>query len=348
MYSTFGHSAMRVTDSSHHTDVVYNYGTFDFDDPNFYTKFAKGKLLYYLSTQDYDGFRKDYEEEKRGITEQVLNLNCKEKERLYRLLIQNLEGNNKFYKYDFLFDNCTTRLRDLLKNSADSGIYYKRIAFPKARFRQLIYEYLDHNDKQWGKLAIDIFLGARVDAIMTNEQSMFLPDYLMKGFDSGYIASKPVVSSKGSILLYTGNANNRNYFADPIFIFSLLFIIVVLLSSSDNSKVKKALVFFDIFFFFLIGMIGIMLLFMWFVSDHTLCKDNYNLLWAVPTHAVIALFLGSKRKWVQGYLKCNALLCSLLLLAWIFLPQHLNTSLIPIVLILLFRSLRRRAINSIS
>ena len=86
LYSTFGHSALRVTDSLNNDDIVYNYGTFDFDEPGFYMKFIRGKLMYYLSTEDFNSFKEFYQSEQRGITEQILNLSSSEKKK-YKTVI---------------------------------------------------------------------------------------------------------------------------------------------------------------------------------------------------------------------------------------------------------------------
>ena len=112
LYTTFGHSAIRVIDSAEGSDRVYNYGTFDFSDPTaFYVKFIKGgkDLKYFLSVDDFPDFMREYEYYQRSVREQELNLNCGEKTRLKLALLNNAMGENKFYKYDFLFDNCSTR-----------------------------------------------------------------------------------------------------------------------------------------------------------------------------------------------------------------------------------------------
>src|SRR4051812_21975801 len=92
LYSTFGHTAIRITDSVTRTDIVYNYGTFDFDDPNFYMKFVRGKLDYFLSAAYYPDFMYEYQEEQRSVTEQVLNLNCAQKLQIIRALELNMQG----------------------------------------------------------------------------------------------------------------------------------------------------------------------------------------------------------------------------------------------------------------
>lgn len=339
LYSTFGHSAVRVTDSSSNEDIVYNYGTFSFDEPGFYMKFIRGKLLYYLSTQDFNSFKQDYEQEKRSMVEQVLNLSCNEKQKMAKLLLQNLMGANKFYKYDFFFDNCTTRLRDLLEKSVDSSVHYASILQRPTTFRKHIFEYMDLNNFQWTKLGMDLLLGAKTDAVMSNREAMFLPDYLLKGFDSATIGGRPVVISKNILIDIAGVKEQSNFFTSPLFIFSLLFVIVILLSVSKNNSIQKLLYGFDGFIFFIAGFSGILILFMWFGTDHIVCQNNYNLLWTWPTHFVMAFFIHSRKNWPKIYFSITAVAQMLVLFVWFFLPQQMNPAFIPIVLLLIFRSI---------
>jgi len=338
LYSTFGHSALRVTDSASHDDIVFNYGTFDFNEPGFYLKFIRGKLMYYLSTEDFASFRDFYKAEKRGITEQILILSSSEKNKIIQLLRQNLESENRFYKYDFLFDNCTTRLRDLVEKTADTAIVFGNVLKGKKRFRQLIYEYLDYGDKQWSKLGIDLLLGSKTDAIMTNRQVMFLPDYLMKTFDSSKIDGKPLVGSSKNLYSISSQNNRNGFVTHPAFIFSILFLIITGLSFSKNNSIQKFIYGFDGFLFFTTGLLGILILFMWFGTDHTMCKDNYNLLWAWPTHAVAAFYIHSRKPNTVICFKIITIVTSAVLLVWFLLPQHMNTSLIPFILLLILRS----------
>lgn len=339
LYSTFGHSALRVTDSVNNEDMVYNYGTFNFDEPDFYTKFVRGKLMYYLSTEEFTSFKEAYLQENRSMTEQVLNLSCNEKQKMVLLLQQNLMGENKFYKYDFLFDNCTTRLRDLLEKSSDSVVHYSNIIKEKTTFRRHIFEYMDYNDKQWTKLGMDILLGNNTDKVMSNREAMFLPDYLFKGFDSGRIGNKPIVEFKVGIIDLPLVKPAKNLFTNPVFIFWLLLVTIVLLSLSKNEGVKKILHGFDGFFFFITGIAGILMLVMWVGTEHIVCRNNYNLLWAWPTHAVMAFFIHSKKQGVKKYFFFAAILYVVVFCLMIFIPQPFNSSLMPIFLLLIFRSI---------
>lgn len=338
LYSTFGHSALRVADSSAGTDIVYNYGTFNFDEPGFYTKFIRGKLLYYLSTEEYPSFVKSYEWEKRNIIEQVLDLSCAEKENMMRLLKENLSGDNRYYKYDFLFDNCTTRLRDLLEKSAGGGVNFLPIVIEGARFRQLIHVYLDDNGKQWSKLGIDLLLGAKTDAVMSNREAMFLPDYLLKGFDSGHIAGRPVVLEKNKVIDLPMEYSGSDWLTSPLVIFSLLCLGILFISFSNSPHAKRFLAGFDGFLFFMTGFAGMVILFMWFGTDHVMCSNNYNLLWAWPTHAIAAFFLHRKRKWREWYFTLTTVALLLVLVLWRFLPQQMNPAFLPLVILLIIRS----------
>lgn len=337
LYSTFGHSALRVTDRVNHTDIVYNYGTFNFDEPGFYTKFIRGKLMYYLSTEDYPSFMYMYELEGRGIAEQVLNLNCQEKRKIRDLLSQNLLPGNRYYKYDFLFDNCTTRLRDLIEET-DTSVHFAPVLSKPRTFRNLIHSYLNSNHKWWSKLGIDLLLGSRTDAVMTPHQVMFLPDFLMKTLDSSTIQQKDLVKEKQNILAAQLPEDLKNNLTTPIFIFSCLFAVIAFLSFFKSKAMHEILLRFDSFLFFITGLLGILFLFMWFGTDHIMTKANYNLLWAWPTNVVFAFFLRKTKRWVFFYLCIYATFSLIVLALWFLLPQQLNPAIIPIMGILIFRS----------
>ena len=339
LYSTFGHSAYRVIDSNSMTDVVYNYGTFNFDDDGFYLKFVRGKLLYYLSTENFRDFKAFYQSENRGITEQVLNLTAPEKVSIRHFLNENLKGDNKYYKYDFFFDNCTTRLRDILKKQHDSIFCQKPVMPAGSSFRKAIHEYLDKNGHYWSELGMDILLGQPCDAVMTAEQMQFLPDNLMKSLDSSNIDHR-LVLSETNLYPIAEEHNKKSFFTPPV-VFWLLFGIIVLLGFWKNNIARAFLQGFDGMFFFFTGLLGIILILMWTGTDHAMCKNNFNLLWAWPTHIIMAFLVNSKKRWVKKYFGVTAIVLVLLLLAWFVLPQQMNNALIPVVLLLVWRSAYR-------
>ena len=339
LYSTFGHSAIRVYDSVNNADLVFNYGTFDFYDPQFYNKFVKGKLLYFVSIDTLPSFLSEYDYYKRGIVEQAINISCDDKQKLVSALFENAKDENKYYRYDFNYDNCTTRLRDMLEKAAGRQLETKNILpKPNTTFRNLIHIYLDRGGQQWSKLGIDMLLGNPMDKKVTNREAMFLPDYLLMALDSSKLNEQPVVQEK-KILLNHFEAYKTKSGITPFIVFGVLFLIIAALSFFTRSSWNLFFKIFDFFFFVFVGLIGMLILFMWFGTEHAMCKNNFNLLWALPAHLPVAFLLFNKKQWINNYFRFIFFYTIALLLAWFFLPQQFNAALLPIVGIILIRSL---------
>ena len=337
LYSTFGHTALRIIDSSRQFDIVFNYGTFDFSDPNFYTKFVKGKLEYFLSVSSYPEFLEEYIADQRSVWEQVLQLNCEQKMAIVQAIETNMIGANRFYKYDFLYDNCTTRVRDLIFKNIDSLQMHSRIIEEGTTSRDLIHTYLDAGGEPWSKLGIDILLGSKLDKPVTNYEAMFLPEYLMKGVDSAYTPkNKRIVLSEREV--YEANPSDTataRYV--PLFIISMIcFLFFIFYFMSTNWAVKFTK-FLDSLLLYITGLAGLLLLFMWFGTDHVVCRDNYNLLWALPTNFIAAFFVWKNPPWLRAYFYLAFAIYALLLVFWFWLPQYINFSILPLILLMLFR-----------
>jgi hypothetical protein len=336
LYEVFGHSGLRVIDSSSVTDYVYSYGNFNFADKNFYLKFIRGKLLYFVDADNFEDFKDQYQSDNRNITEQVLNLSAAEKIKIEEALIENSKEENKYYKYDFFLNNCTTRLRDIIQDNKHPHPVFKYVMPAGTTFRQAIHQYLNNGNKYWGELGIDIFLGQPTDAVMTIPQSEFLPDNLMKSLDSSN-NNHQLVSNKSNLFSVKNNENGSSLFT-PFKVFTLLFLIILLLSFSKNKFALLFLKGFDGFYFLMTGLLGILLIFMWTATDHAMCKNNFNLLWAWPTNVIVAFFTNSNKVWVKSYFIISAAALAIVLAVWFFLPQLMNNALIPLVLILIVRS----------
>ncbi|MFN2457268.1 MAG: DUF4105 domain-containing protein [Chitinophagaceae bacterium] len=337
LYSTFGHTALRVKDSITGTDIIYNYGTFEFG-ADFYTKFIKGKLLYFLSVENFNDFIYNYQAESRSIVEQDLVLNCDETQKLLTALQTNAREENKYYRYDFLFDNCTTRARDIVAQNTGSPVLFNNI-LPKdiPTFRNLIHTYLNRGGQYWSKLGIDLLLGSKLDKKVTTHQAMFLPDYLLKGFDNAIIKNRPLVTPPKGVLQMPSLLNKGSLFR-PAIVFSLLLLLIVALVFIKAGWAKKTLYVFDFIWFLMLGLSGFLILFMWFGTDHMLCRNNYNLIWALPTHLPVAFVLHKNKDWIKKYLRGVFWVCIIFLASWFFLPQYLNPSLLPVILLIIFRS----------
>lgn len=337
LYSTFGHTAVRVQERTTGIDDVYNYGAFEFEE-DFYMKCVRGRVKYSLLAQSFPEFMYQYQYESRSVVEQDLAFTCQQKVKLYAALRRNTLPENRFYRYDFLFDNCTTRARDMIDSGGHAAVRFQNIlATNPLTFRDHIDVYLNKGRQDWSQLGIDLLLGAKMDRPATNREAMFLPDNLMIAFDRATVDNRPLVASKRTILEMPLVAA-ESHFITPVIAFGLFFLLVAALTFIKANWAKKVVSAIDFILFFILGLVGILLLFMWFGTDHALCANNYNLLWALPTNVVAAFVVHKQSGWVKKYFTLVFWLTLLLLVAWAFLPQRMNAGFLPLVLTVALRS----------
>ena len=164
----------------------------------------------------------------------------------------------------------------------------------------------------------------------------FLPDNLMISLDS---SDHPMVLTHQQLIKLA--PQHKGSFISPLLVFSLLLLMIIVLSRVNNKWVGIFLQGFDGILFFCTGILGIIIILMWTATDHIMCSDNLNLLWAWPTHSFAAFFVYSKKSWAKKYFGFTAIALSIFLLAWFFLPQQMNTAVIPILLLMIYRSAGR-------
>ncbi|MGY5354035.1 Lnb N-terminal periplasmic domain-containing protein [Wenyingzhuangia sp. IMCC45467] len=276
LYAAFGHSAIRVKDPAHNIDRVYNYGTFDFNTPNFYLKFCKGQLLYQLSSYEYKYFPYEYYKENRWIKSQVLNFTKEENQKIFDYLEWNALAENKDYLYDFFYDNCATKMYEVIEKSVGK-IDFNYSEFPKdLTHRDLIHKYLAKNS--WSKFGIDLALGAVIDKKATLKQYMFLPDYVYSGLKDSTINGKKLVKNDGFIL-----PDHQLALPKTPFLLSPLFLSILIISITFYLRIfnKETRVWFNVVSI-TYGVLGLVLFALWFLTEHSTTKINMNLLWANP------------------------------------------------------------------
>ena len=336
---SFGHSAFRVRDNANRIDLVFNYGVYDFNTPNFYTKFAQGKLNYKLGLNYYNDFFESYAAQNRTIREQTLNLTQNEKQQLFNFLLNNAKPENKYYLYDFFYDNCATRIKDVINNALnDNLVFHKPNGFKPKTFRKLIYSNLDKNS--WGSLGIDVALGSIIDKKATAEEHMFLPKYIYTFFETATFSNsgKPLVKQSRILFKKRDKPSSSSFLTSPLIIFGIIGFIILFITYRDykNTKQSKWL---DITIFIITGLIGLLILLLWFATDHESTANNYNLLWAFPINlfVIAQLYKKTKKKWFVKYLKFLVILLCLLTLHWIIGIQVFAIGLIPFLIALLIR-----------
>jgi hypothetical protein len=338
---SFGHSAFRVKDTNQNIDVVYNYGVYDFNTPNFYLKFAQGKLLYNLDRNNFSPFYNYYAKQNRWIKEQILNLNSTEKQDVFNFLQANYEPENRSYKYDFFFDNCATKIRDVLVIVLKNKIsYLDRFDSNSYTFRELIQKNVYWNT--WGSFGMDIAIGAVVDQKASFWEYQFLPEYVFKEADKAKLnrGQEEISLVKTTINLFINSPkeNKSNFFTSPLFIMGLLAFIILGITYKDF-KNKTRSRWLDIGIYSITGVIGVLLLLLWFATDHSTTHNNYNLLWAFPLSLFFVLTIAKKnpRPWLRRYVFFQILMLILLCLHWITGVQVFTFVLIPLFVALIVR-----------
>lgn len=353
LYAAFGHSAIRVHDPIRGIDEVYNYGTFDFDTPGFYVKFMRGKLNYRIDKDPFRRFQYAYNVRNRAVVQQTLTLDSTARQKLYDMLETNYLPENRYYLYDFFFDNCSSRIRDIfVEVLGDSLVFESEFIEEQKTFRELLDENLQ--SKQWSDFGIDLGLGADVDQIAEPINYMFLPEYLEAAFDNAFVIKNgekiPFVKQKTTIVDKPPISPDYPFWKRPIFLFSVLFLLILAWSFYHPPNLNK--LYLDKFIFLVIGIVGLILFLLWAATDHSTTDNNFNILWANPIHLLtfVLLFYTSKIKRLYLYFLFFVVLNTSFLLLWKFLPQALHIAFIPIMLTIILRCgvlyyyLRKRAL----
>lgn len=345
VYSLFGHSAIRVFDPIRGIDVTFNYGTFSFGNPlTFVPRFAYGKLDYMLAVDRTADAITHYLYEERPVVEQILNLDREQRTALFQFLANNARPENRTYRYDFLFDNCSTRIRDAFESTLGDAVTFTPLPDPQKSFRDLLDPYLlERPDLDLG---IDLLLGSPVDRIAAPDEAVFLPDVLKEHFDHARIVSDgkevPLVARTDTILHIDGYAAPEPAFPWPGLILTALFLVGLALTIVDFRKKSYRFRWLDVLVFSLAGVAGLLIAFLWFISEHHVTANNWNVLWALPTHLVAAILLvkesWSSKRWLRYYLGVSALLATLIVAGWPFWPQDFHRAAIPLILLVLLRS----------
>lgn len=303
LYSKFGHSAIRIKDFEQNIDVVYNYGVFDFDAPNFYLNFAKGKLDYMLARHRTNSFVNAYRQEGRWIHEQVIQFTDAEKQKLFSLLEENAKPENRTYSYDFFYNNCATKIIDVLSEATNNRIEYNEDFIENnVSFRALINNEIGTNS--WGSFGINLALGSVIDVEASDFEHRFLPKYVEKQLDNSQYKDRALVVKQIPLLEEAPNKDQTsNFISTPLF-WGLILLIFSLGASYYQWKYKSYPKAWDAILFSLSGALGLFLLALWFLTDHTATANNYNILWALPFNVLLAceILRGFKHPKTSKYL----------------------------------------------
>lgn len=362
LYSIFGHSAVRIADSAEGYDYIFNYGMFSYNTENFFYKFVKGETFYWLGVENYEDFIGDYREDGRAVYESTLLISEIDALRIRDFLETNIKPENKVYLYSYLFDNCATRIRDLVAQSVGDTVIWQpdsKVAqsMPEGIARPLFFDSLargtDYTYRDllnlylhkitWVEWGIFYSVAAPSDRLMPYTDAMFLPEFLLMGFQNAVyvrdgevsdlvatpvelVAARPAVASQSD--RYT-----------PMMVFVILLIVVSLLSYWEW-RTKRLRWGVDAVLLILQGLYGCTGFFVSIISIHPATFPNYNLLWAGPWHLIAGLLLfvpAVRRRMLSGMAYFFLTLIALYAIALLFALQALHPANIPLIGVFVLR-----------
>jgi len=337
-YSRWGHSALRIVDHTAGTDRVYYWGVFNFSTPAFAWKFARGRLEYMLGVTTYERFIQEYFMEGRWVQSQKINLEPPEIIKMLELIDENLKPENIKYRYDFFYDDCSTRIRDLLeKSTGNAMVYPPDLDGDPPTFRFMVNKYLQK--APWLEAGIDLLMGIPGNKKASVRDIMFLPVDMQQGLSDIVINRGgkmiPLLTNPDTVLESSGKSEKSKFFTSPIVIFSLLLILIIIASALFRTKKPNRI--FDTLIFSVFSVLALMMLFFNFFTDHQQMKMNPNIIWLSPFIILCLISVLFNRRWYMWFR-----IVFVLNVMWFFVllifPHSSNGAFLPVLLILAVRS----------
>ncbi|MDR1562909.1 MAG: DUF4105 domain-containing protein [Dysgonamonadaceae bacterium] len=335
IYTVYGHTAMRI--QSGKLDIVINWGTFDSNRKNFVYHFVRGETDYFMSVESYNLFEKIYIADGAQIIEQEINIPDNMKVSMLEEIYENLRPHNAQYRYNYFFDNCTLRPRNLIEKYSGGTVVYPQPN--EVTLRDLVHDCT--NQYPWMKFGIDIVIGNGADSLVSRRTELFLPQKLSETLDKSVIRMKdgrelPVVLSKKYI---TGNdavinkSNAAIISLNPLNIGILMFIIFLVITILKVFKDINVQIPFAILFF-ITGCAGCIVIFLMMFSSHPCVSPNWNIVWLNPLHFIgCAGFACNKKKHLlfDLFFILNIIALSVFIIAWHWIPQTIDIASLPII-----------------
>ena len=338
VWTIFGHTALRLSDPAMNVDIVLNWGMFDFGRPNFILRFIEGKTDYFLNASPFQNVILNHAIEEATVYEQILNIPDSEKYALLEFLQINLLPENIEYRYNFFFDNCTTRPRDIIERFCGGTLNYPQQT-QQVTFRRLIHRYTQ--SYPWTELGIDCIIGSGADSLITYRNELFLPLNLMDALNHSMIIDQD--GDEQPVVFFSELILQSPYYQPisiklwdrPLLIGFVVFILYLALVIIGYRKKYKFCLPFALLFF-IAGAGGCIVAMLNFFSVHPCVQSNWNILWLHPLHfiACAGFFFRKSYRWIRWYHTVNFVLLSCFLLGWHWIPQELNIACIPFILCL--------------
>ena len=335
LVDAFGHTGIRIIDKKNNLDLVFNFGIYDYNAPNFYSNFFRGRPVFSLGINRFNDFFNSYVKQNRKVYEQIIKISNDRKKIIVESLIQNSKEENKFYVYEYFDDNCSTRVADILINEIGE---FKVDLNKKTKFsyRELIHSKIGNNSI--GSLGIDLCLGSKIDKKITTRQTFFLPEKLKEFLDIIEDNNPNLVETK---LLYSPNDTNsykQQNILKPLWVSLFISIIIIWLTFKDFKRKKQTKIL-DILILTTLSIIGMLIGYLWIFSNHSNGAMNLNILWANPLSFILIFhfFSNKKSKLTRFFLSFLKISIFVVIVFWVIQLQIFNLSIIPLMIGLLIR-----------
>ena len=341
IYSLFGHTAIRYENYTRRIDVVFNYGMFSFNTPNFIFRFVAGETDYQLGITPYSYFEAEYAMRGSSVYQQVLNLTQSEKERLLTILENNYLPENRIYRYNYFYDNCTTRARDKIEECIEGKVVYPDSLSGKS-YRSIVHEFTAGSP--WGEFGIDLCLGAEADKEINKGQQMFSPFYMKYYASNAYIVDaggsrRPLILDETKIVDVEPEEVQPGFILSPLMC-GALFLALCVVMAWGQWKTQRIWWGWDIVLYGLQGLAGCIIAFLFFFSVHPTVGSNWLLILFNPIPLLYLPFMvykAVKRK-KDYYHVGNMVYLTLFITVLPFCGQEFNLTVLPLALGLLVTS----------
>ena len=341
IYSLFGHTAIRYENYTRRIDVVFNYGMFSFNTPNFIFRFVAGETDYQLGITPYSYFEAEYAMRGSSVYQQVLNLTQSEKERLLMILENNYLPENRIYRYNYFYDNCTTRARDKIEECIEGKVVYPDSLSGKS-YRGIVHEFTAGSP--WDEFGIDLCLGAEADKEINKRQQMFSPFYMKYYASNAYIVDaggtrRPLILDETKIVDVEPEEVQPGFILSPLMC-GALFLALCVVMAWGQWKTQRIWWGWDIVLYGLQGLAGCIIAFLFFFSVHPTVGSNWLLILFNPIPLLYLPFMvykAVKRK-KDYYHVGNMVYLTLFITILPFCGQEFNLTVLPLALGLLVTS----------
>jgi hypothetical protein len=297
LFQVFGHIAISVKDYATGFNKVYSYGGFDFNTENFYWKFITGQLPYRMTESNMQEMLLEYgpQYENRSVTEYELDLSPDQVQKIYQYLENNIQPPNNTYQYKFFYDNCSTRIRDVLNNTLGKSLLWGPLSNNNNKsYRSHMNDQL--HDRPFSALGMNLAIGLPADKVCTDQEAMYLPKNLAEALQGSTLNAKKLVN-RVTVLYSAQNKNSYSSWTIWGYLWPILLFLLPIISLNILNKTNSLPKFVNSiglgFYRLSVLLFVVLIVFLWFFTSHGVTTYNLQILWLIP----VAIL------WVPSFLK---------------------------------------------